>query len=134
MRYIAPLACARADRLRTDSQRPALTPASDDLEVPPQLPIGHRVLPLAPFPLARGGEVVDEVVAEPVARDLGVAEDARRLDERTRSARYVLGADVGAGDRLRGELLAALDAVQSRCQHRGDREIGVHVRARRACL
>ena len=73
----------------------------DDLEVAPQFPVGHRIEPLAPFPFAGGGEVLDEVVAEPVARDLRVAEDARRLDERARRARDVLGALVGAGDGLR---------------------------------
>src|SRR5712692_5716936 len=34
---------------------------SDDLQVALQFPIGDGVEPLAPFPFARGGEVVDEV-------------------------------------------------------------------------
>ena len=69
---------------------------SDDLEIALQFPIGHAVQPLPPFPFAGGGEVVDEVVAEPVARDVGSLEDARRLDQRARRARNVLGALVGA--------------------------------------
>ena len=74
--------------------------ASDDLEVALQFPVGDRVQPLPPFPFARRGEVVDEIVAEPVARDVGLAEDPRRLDQRARRARNVLRALVGAVDRL----------------------------------
>ena len=73
--------------------------SSDDLEVALQLPIRHPVEPLPPLPLAGRGEVVDEVVAEPVAGDLRFAERARRLDQRARRAQDVLGAEVGAGDR-----------------------------------
>src|SRR5512134_1768552 len=85
---------------------------SDDLEVALALPVGHRILPLPVLPLARGGEVVDEQVAEPVARQLAGLEDARRLDQRARRARDVLGPLVGTGDRRRGEFQPLLDAVQ----------------------
>src|SRR4029079_18322094 len=56
MRWSAPAASACAVVRRTCSQR-----SSDDFEIPLQLPIGHGVEPLAPLPLARRGEVVDEV-------------------------------------------------------------------------
>ena len=42
---------------------------SDDLEIALQFPVGDGVQPLPPLPLARRGEVVDEIVAEPVARE-----------------------------------------------------------------
>src|SRR6476646_11305468 len=65
---------------------------SDDLEVALELPVRHRVLPLTPLPLAGGGEMVDEVVDEPVPGTPGLAEDARGLDQGARGARDVLGA------------------------------------------
>src|SRR5689334_20890538 len=56
----------RSRTVRLQSTRPSTTvqvPASsDDLEIPLQLPIRHGVEPLAPLPLARRGEMVDEVV------------------------------------------------------------------------
>src|SRR5689334_20052652 len=63
-------------RLRRQSGAEGVAPKSDDLEVPLQFPVGHGVLPLAPLPLARGGVVVDELVTEPIARHIGLAEDA----------------------------------------------------------
>src|SRR5260221_4310909 len=85
--------------------------ASDDLEVPLQFPVGDAVQPLAPFPFAGCGEVVDEVVAEPVARHLRLLEDATGLDKRAWRAPDVLVAMVGAADGLRRECQALLDAV-----------------------
>ena len=38
--------------------------ALDNFEVPFKLPIGHRILKLAPFPFPRGGEVIDKRIAE----------------------------------------------------------------------
>src|SRR5215831_1402901 len=67
---------------------------SDDLEIALELPVGDPVQPLAPFPFAGGGEVLDEVLAEPVARELRATEVARRLDQRARRARNVFRADV----------------------------------------
>ena len=49
---------------------------SDDLKVPLHLPVSDRIQPLAPFPVAGGGEMVDEAVAEPVAGDVGLEEVA----------------------------------------------------------
>src|SRR5207247_1925677 len=68
---------------------------SDDLEVTLELPIGHAVEPLPPFPFARRGEVIDEFVTEKIARDVRFLEDARGLDQRARRARNVLRALVG---------------------------------------
>src|SRR5260221_14083707 len=62
--------------------------ASDDLEVPLQFPVGDAVQPLAPFPFAGCGEVVDEVVAEPVARHL----DAFKIRRGSINGRGGLGA------------------------------------------
>src|SRR5450631_571631 len=75
---------------------------SDDFEIALQFPVGDAVEPLPPLPLAGGGEMIDEVVAEPVARDFRVLEIAGRLDQRPRCARNILGALVGAVDRFRG--------------------------------
>jgi hypothetical protein len=55
--------------------------------------------------------MIDEIIAEPIARDGGLPEDARRLDQRARRARDVLGAAIRAGDRRRGQLEAFLDAL-----------------------
>src|SRR5574340_995868 len=87
---------------------------SDDLEIAAALPVGHRVLPLPPLPLASGGEVVDELVAEPVARALGCAAEARRFDQAARCACDSLCTRIRAGDRRGGELQLALDAVEAR--------------------
>ena len=46
----------------------AMDAASDDLEVALEFPVGDRVLELAPFPLARLDEMVDEFLAEQLAR------------------------------------------------------------------
>src|SRR5262249_7226815 len=96
----------------TTCRAPLIWRTSDDLEVALQLPIGHRVLPLAPFPFARGGEMIDEVVAEPVARNFGALEDLGRRRQRTGRASDFLRADVGASDGRGGELHALFDAVQ----------------------
>ncbi len=60
---------AAARTVGTAIQPSPMRAESDDLEVALQLPVGHRVLPLAPFPLSRRGEVIDEEIAEPVACD-----------------------------------------------------------------
>src|SRR6266705_6124548 len=111
-----------------------ITGYSYDLEVPLQLPVRHPVEPLPPFPFARRGKVVDEIVAEPIARQLGGFEVARRLDQRARGTRHILGADVGAVDRLGGEPEIVLDAVQTGGDARGRGEVGIHVGAGAASL
>src|SRR6218665_1222784 len=58
-----------------------LISSSDDLEVTLQFPIGNAVEPLAPFPFARGGKVLDEGVAQPVMRHAGMLQNARGLDQ-----------------------------------------------------
>src|SRR6218665_3712745 len=55
--------------------------SSDDLKVTLQSPIGNAVEPLAPFPFARGGKVLDEGVAQPVMRHAGMLQNARGLDQ-----------------------------------------------------
>src|SRR5262245_2262496 len=77
--------------------------SSDDFEITLQLPIGYRVLPLAPLPFSRGCKVVDEVVAEPVACDCGALEDFRGGGQRTWGARNLFGTEIGARDRRRVE-------------------------------
>src|ERR1700682_2943451 len=71
-----------------------------DLEVTLQLPIGDCIKPLPPFPLARRREVIDEVVAEPVAGELRVPENTRGLDQRARRAGDVFRALIGSMDGL----------------------------------
>src|SRR5262245_56858396 len=63
-RYAAASAGARR---RITSSPCAL--GSNDFKVTLHLPVGDGVLPLPPFPFASGGEVIDELVAEPVPRD-----------------------------------------------------------------
>src|ERR1700682_4666427 len=63
-----------------------------NFEVTLQFPIGDCIEPLPPFPLAGRGEVIDEVVAEPVAGELRVPENTRSLDQRARRARNILRA------------------------------------------
>src|SRR5437868_5529570 len=87
-----------AETQRAQRTRSKFMAASDDLEVALQFPIGHAVEPLAPLPFAGRGEVIDEGIAEPVARDRRLLEDSRGLDQRARRARHVFGALVGAGD------------------------------------
>jgi hypothetical protein len=65
---------------------------SDDFKVAFQFPVGDAVQPLPPLPIARRGEVVDEVVAQKIARRVRCLEDARRLDQRARCARNVFRA------------------------------------------
>ncbi len=43
------------------------TAMSDDFKIALHLPVGDRVEPLPPFPLARRRIVIDEIVAEPIA-------------------------------------------------------------------
>src|ERR1700680_135538 len=83
--------------------------ASYDLEVALQLPIGDCVEPLPPFPVPGRGEVIDEVVAEPVAGGLRVPENARGLDQGARRARNVFRALVGAVDGLGSQLQILFD-------------------------
>src|SRR5205814_2118771 len=61
---------------RCGAQRRQSRWISYDLEVALQFPIGHRVERLPPFPLASRGEMIDEIVAEPVAGDLRLLEVA----------------------------------------------------------
>src|SRR5487761_826696 len=57
---------------------------SDDLEVACQLPVGDRLAELPLLPLPRRGEVVDEGVAEPIARHLRLFQALRRIPESRR--------------------------------------------------
>src|SRR5437764_12251451 len=111
----------------TSYRRIPVAYCSYDLEVPLQLPIGHSVEPLPPFPVARGREVVDEIVAEPVTGDLRSLEVARGFDQCARCARDVLAADVGAFDRFYRELEFLLHAIESSREARRGSEIRVHV-------
>src|SRR6185312_13566497 len=103
------------------------TATSHELEVALQFPVGDGVQPAPPFPLARGGEVVDEIGAEPLARELRGVEDARRLDERARRTHHALAALVVAGDRPGRELHSPLHAFEPGGERGGDGEVRVHV-------
>src|SRR5207248_7043182 len=135
-------ASAASARSTTSVQKPTeldgtsllLNESSNDLEVALELPVGDGVEPLAPFPLAGGGEVIDEVVAEPVPGDFGGMEDSRRLDEGARHAHDILAADIIAADGPVRERELARDALEPRGDARGDREIGVTVGAGAARL
>src|SRR5882672_229209 len=105
-----------------------------DFEVALAFPIGDGVEPLTPFPFAGRGEMIDEIVAEPVARAVGLTKDARRLDQRARCAGNVFRADVRAVDRWRGERQVPLNAIEPGGDARRDREVGVDVRPRAARL
>src|SRR6266581_7376207 len=94
------------------------TRPSYDLEIPLQLPVGDRIEPLPPLPFPSRREVIDEVVAEPVARQLRAAEDTRGFDQGARRAGNVLRAFVGAVNGLGGELQLLFDARQTGREHR----------------
>src|SRR5512132_3438198 len=125
----APSGLGRASARSAYERRQNRSRRSYDFEIALAFPVRHRVEPLPPFPLPRRREVVDEIVTEPVARALGLPEDARRLDQRARCARNVLGANVGPFDRRRAKLQFAFDAVEAGCEARGDGEIRIDVGA-----
>src|SRR5215213_6324694 len=83
---------------------------------------------------ARGVEVVvDDVLAEDSDRGLRALELPDRLVQRSRHPRHA-GRDVAVALELRLELELVLDPVQPRADHRGVRQVGVHVAARAAVL
>src|SRR6185436_13408313 len=125
MRKGAACADITVEMKRAKSKRTKFITTSNDLEIALQFPVGHTVEPLPPLPLARRGEVVDEGVAEPIARDRRLPEVAGGLDQGARRTRHVLGPLVGAGDRRRAQLQSLLDTVQPGRDHRGHREVGV---------
>src|SRR5208282_3202845 len=80
-----PGAAARSPAHRAapaNARPPTRARESYDFEVALQFPIRHRVKPLPPFPLPCRCKVIDELVAEPIAGELRVAEVARRFDQR----------------------------------------------------
>ena len=85
----------------------------DDFEVALEFPVGDRVPPLPPFPFTGGSEVIDEGVAEPVARDARSCGSCVWFRSTNAVRGNVLSALVGAGDRRCGELEALLDTVQA---------------------
>src|ERR1044072_7161358 len=82
---------------------------SDDFEIALQFPVGDAVLPLAPFPFAGRGEVIDEIGGQPVPGDRGIAKDSRGRNQAARGARNFFGAFIRAPNRGRGKLQALLD-------------------------
>src|SRR5439155_2584053 len=105
------------------------TRASYDLKIPLQLPVGDRIEPLPPLPFPSRREVIDEVVAEPVARQLRAAEDACGFDQGARRAGNVLRTFVSPVNGLGGELQLLFDARQAGSEHRGGGEIRIHIGA-----
>src|SRR3954451_24091862 len=83
---------------------------------------------------AGGVEVmVDDVVAEDLARRRRALELADGLPQRARHPRYP-GRDVAIADVLVGERQIVLDPVQARTDHRGVRQVCVHVATRKPVL
>src|SRR5690242_10022045 len=99
--------------LQLDGSSLLLNESSNDLEIPLELPIGDGVEPLAPLPFAGGGEMLDEVGSEPVARGLRGVEDAGGLDERARRPRHVVGAGVVASRGFARELEVPFHALEA---------------------
>src|SRR6185312_10681328 len=102
---------------RTRTRRPGrwCGCSSDDLEVACQFPVGHGAAELALLPLAAGGKVFDERLAEQFMRRLGVRQALGRLAQGARQ--LALGRELAvvgvAGDGL-VRLDALLDAPQAR--------------------
>ena len=93
---------------------------SDDFKVTSQLPIGDRLAELAFLPLARGGEVIDESVAEIFASHAGLFQTLCCVPQcsRQREAfRELVIVSIAGDQRLR--LDAILDAPQSGAERSG---------------
>src|SRR5258705_11412966 len=101
---IRPLRSALGPQRGSNSRLGTALRRSYDLEIALQFPIGHRIEPLPPFPFARGGKVVDEIVAEPVAGEIGLAKCPCRFDQRSRRTGNIFSADVGTCYRRCGSL------------------------------
>src|SRR5581483_2416431 len=76
--------------------------------------------------------VVDDLVAEDLARDGALLQSRDGLPQRVREPLGVR--DVRIALERRPERQLVLDAVQTRAEQRGEHEIRVRVRARNACL
>src|SRR5437867_3152281 len=100
---------------------------SYDLEVALQLPVGDRLLGLAPLPLARADEMVHELLPEQLAGQARPPEAIGRLLQRPRQPRRLLGLVRAARHRLLLQLQPLLDAPHAR-GHRGrHRQVRVEV-------
>src|SRR5260370_5283325 len=103
-------------------------PASDDLEIARELPVGDRLAKLAFFPVPRHRVVIDERIAEQVTgggggrQPVGGLRQCPRQGSRGR-VRDVVGA---AHDGLPG-LDPVLDSPKARTQRRGDGEVWIDV-------
>ena len=76
--------------------------------------------------------MVDKPVAEPVAGNFRLSEEARGFDQGARCAGDVVSVRVAAGDRRRGQFQAFFHAVEAGGYHRRHGQVGVHVGARAA--
>src|SRR5438067_507311 len=115
------------------SGRGAQRAPSCHLEVAPPLPVRHGRVE---FPLLGAEEVeivIDHLLAERLPRPGALGERADRLAQRVRHLRQLRRRVDVAVERGR-RLDVVLDAVESRGERRGEGEIDVRVRARRAAL
>ena len=105
-----------------------LTPSSDDFEVSLELPRGHRLLKLVPFPHAGFDVVTHERLAEDLVRDLAFGQALTRLEQVARQALRVLAFVGAAFDGFVCELQPFFDAVQAASICGRDGEVGIDVR------
>src|SRR6266508_3785848 len=114
-------------RLDSSNYRPKIE-ASDDFHVAVELPLGDGLAELTLFPFAGCRIVIDEGVAEQLARRRRRLETSGGLHQGTRQLRLVRMLDlVGVAlDGLAGIDLV-LDAPQARADGRGQRQVGVRI-------
>ena len=106
--------------------------AHKSLESSPELPVGDRRAVRRQLDVGHVGVVVDDLVAERRARQLGRGEP---LAGGGQGRRHVLGVGVvGVADQLGLQGQLVLDPVQPAGQHRGEGEVGVGVGARHPVL
>src|SRR5712691_1459590 len=87
---------------------------SDDLEIARQFPVGDVAAELALLPFAGGGEMLDEIVAEQLARRGRALEALRRLPQGGRQGRGGIGRQgIGVADDGRRRLELVLDPPQA---------------------
>ena len=108
--------------------------ALDDFEVTLEFPVRSPRPATAAIPIhGSRREVIDEGVAQPVARDARFAGNCSGFDQRTRRAGNVLAPLIGAGDRRRG-WQALLDTVQTGGDQCSGGKAKVDIGAGAACL
>ena len=113
---------------RTPAWRSGVRSRLDDLEIAIHLPVGDGLAEFAFLPFARRGVMVDERIAEQLARRPRRLEALRGIPQGARQltfGRMLLFVGV-AFDRL-VRLDAMLDAPETRADRRGERDIRIDV-------